>query len=343
MLAVASVIGASSLSFGCGSSAKDDDVLEGAVVPADGPCTTGAGTTVLSAGISRGIVVDDTHVYTATDSAIVRVPRGGGTRQILSESSSPTAFAVDESALYYFTSHPVDAPTTDGKGQSATALVRAPRDGGSPELLVDGVSGTAMLSDGKRLYWVDAGGVNKYVLADDTQSSVVLERGSMVQGMALGAGALFLAVTTLSAEGNGVSQHGSIQRIDIATGALTTVIDGLAFPLGLAIDEHRIYFIDGNDYRNATIQSARIDGADRTTLATASASSIAVDAHAVYVTTNDAILKIDKATGSSSTLVSGLDTPGNVVVDGGNVYWSNATSVAMSAVNPPYGLMTACK
>lgn len=161
--------------------------------------------------------------------------------------------------------------------------------------------------------------------------------------MALGVDALFLAVTTLSPAGNRVAQHGSIERIDLATGKLSTVIDGLAFPLGVALDAHRIYFIDGADGPNANVQSARTDGSDRSTLATTMASSIAVDAHAVYVTTNDAIVKIDKASGGSSTLVSGLDTPGNIVVSGGNVYWSNATGVAMSAPNPPYGLMTACK
>ena len=39
----------------------------------------------------------------------------------------------------------------------------------------------------------------------------------------------------------------------------------------------------------------------------------------------------------------GGQAPGYVAVRGGNIYWANASIVALSAKDPPYAVMTACK
>jgi hypothetical protein len=78
-------------------------------------------------------------------------------------------------------------------------------------------------------------------------------------------------------------------------------------------------------------------------MASAFASSVAVDAHAVYYTTNDSVMKVDKSGGSPVVVAGALESPGNVTVRGGNVYWVNATTASTSGPNPPYAIMTACK
>jgi hypothetical protein len=43
------------------------------------------------------------------------------------------------------------------------------------------------------------------------------------------------------------------------------------------------------------------------------------------------------------TVVSGLKSPGTLALGGGNVYWVDGTSVALSDPNPGHAVMTACK
>ena len=255
---------------------------------------------------------------------------------------SPVALAADATSLYYF-GH-VAGTTADAQGKVASggaALFALPLSGGTARVLVAGAYGRTMLSDGTTLYWDGFGAVNHVALAGGPATSTPLELGEVVEAMALGRDAVFLAVHRIGV--GGAAGSGSIRRMPRGGGAVSTVVEGLVHPTALALDEDRVYVVDARTFDSTIIESTRLDGTDRKTLATAPATSLAVDAHAVYYATQTSIAKIDLASGSTSEVVGGLLAPGHVAVRGGNVYWANATIVALSAKDPPYAIMTACK
>lgn len=331
---------ASCFLLACASHSSDAPAGGGAVV-VDGPCLGSSGPTFLVTGIARGIAVDDSFVYTATNDGIVRAPRAGGAVEKLASSGSPVALAADGTSLYFFGSHPAGAPDADGKVMSSLALYALPLTGGTPHILVDGAYGQVLLSDGTNLYSSDAAGVHQLPLAGGAGAVSMIERAATVEAMALGRDAIFLAVYTIGI--GGAPSAGSIRRMPRGGGAVSTIVSGLDHPTSLALDADRLYFTDAGSFDGAAVRSARLDGSDLTTIAMVASSSVAVDAHAVYYTSGDGIVKVDKASGASSELVTGLRTPGNLVIRSGNLYWANATSVALSDPDPPYGIMTACK
>jgi len=331
----------SCLLLACTARSSDVPASGGGVVVADGPCIGGGGPTFLVPGIARGIAVDDGFVYTATNDGIVRAPRAGGAVEKLASSESPVALAADGTSLYFFGSHPAGAPDAEGKVMSGLALYALPLTGGTPHILVDGAYGQVLLSDGTDLYWSDAAGVQQLPLAGGAGDVSTIERAATVEAMVLGRDAIFLAVYAIGIGGG--PSAGTIRRMPRGGGAVTTIVAALEHPTSLALDADRLYFTDAGSFDGAAVRSARLDGSDLTTIAKVASSSVAVDAHAVYYTSGDGIVKVDKASGASSELVTGLRTPGNLVIRGGNLYWANATSVALSDPDPPYGIMTACK
>jgi hypothetical protein len=321
----------------CGARSSDaGNGGAGADVAADGPCLGTSTATFLVPGIARGIAIDDTFVYTATNDGIVRAPRAGGAVEKLASTESSVALAADATSLYFFGSHPAGPPDGQGKVSSALALFTLPLAGGTPRLFVDGAYSNVLLSDGTNLFWPGAAGVEQLPLAGGARTTSPIEAAATIEAMALAHDAIYLAVYSI-ATGDGASS-GSIRRMPRGGGAITTILAGLQHPTSLALDDARLYFADED-----SIGSALLDGTDSRTIARVSSPSVAVDAHAVYYASDLAIVKVDKATGASSNVAMGLQTPGHLAIRGGNVYWANATRVSLSEPNPPYGIMSVCK
>lgn len=334
------------LSFGCTTQAASKGAASdgsGAAVSPDAACIGPSTATFLARGTARGLAVDEGFVYTASNAGVVRVPRAGGAVETLTAGESPVALAADDASLYVFSSHAVGAADPQGKVMSGLALFALPRAGGSARILVEGAYGTAMASDGNTLYWAAASGVQRLALAGGASTTTSLGH-ARVEGLALGRDAVFLAVSELGASGG--PAVGSVRHMAKAGGEVAMIVDGLDHVTSIALDEDRVYFTDAGSFdgSGATVRSARLDGSGVTTIANAVSSSVAVDAHAVYYTTESAIVKVDKASGSSTVVATGVRSPGNLTVRGGNLYWTNAAGgVAFSEVDPPYGIMTACK
>lgn len=321
-------------------SSSPETAADGAIVAPDAPCNTGPGTTTLSKGIARGVVVDDGFAYTANVTGLLRVRRTAGPPENLVSADSPVGLAIDATTAYFFAGYPAGMRDEAGKIGTNTGLFSIPLAGGSATRIVEDVWGENLISDGETLYWSVSDGVRRLRLGTTTPTQLPFGRIAQISGMALGRTALFLAMQTFD---GGVSA-GSIVRMPLSGEPMTTVLGGLQGPTSIALDERSIYFTDGySGSESARLVRVGIDGQGATTLATGVASSVAVDGHAVYYTTQNAVMKVAKADGAISRVAGGLDTPGYLTVHGGNVYWANATLVAMSAVDPPYALMTACK
>ena len=96
-----------------------------------------------------GLAIDDDWLYYWYDSAIVAVPKSGGTQTPLaSETEKVRNLLVDQGCLFW---------TTD-PDEVNTGKVRAARRGGEVVTLADGLASgnTFIVEDGSAFYWVDA-------------------------------------------------------------------------------------------------------------------------------------------------------------------------------------------
>jgi hypothetical protein len=215
---------------------------------------------------------------------------------------------------------------------------------GAPQILLDNVFGVPLATDGTWVWWAGVG-LSGIRLSDGTRAKFPLA-WALVTGLVVGDGALFAA---LQEPVNGSPPFGRIVRMSKDGTTVTTLVDNLPGPpLAFAVDEDTLYWstFEGG------ITRADLDGSHVALLESTPASSIAVDAHAVYFTTSGAsgsyhaigsLQKVPKTGGTPETIASGLDSPGKIALHGGNVYWVDGTEVAASDPNPGYAVMTACK
>jgi hypothetical protein len=324
----------------CTSCSSHTASPSGASVPADGACLTAGGTTTLAPTYAYALAFDESDVYAATPAGIVAFPLGGGSGTTIGPATEVDALAVANGSAYFVSSHPVGGPNAQGKTSSTTALYSMALASGSPQILVDNAFAMTVATDGTWLWWTGIG-LNAMQLPGGTPVAFPLAAGANVTALVVGDDSLFLGTQTLRKD---YTHYGSIVRASKDGTSVTPIFDDLADgPISLAVDESSVYWVDSNG-----VQSAALDGSGLTTLATTVASSIAVDAHAVYFTSNlgstsDTVQKVDKSGGTPVLVAGGLKSPGFLALHGGNVYWVDGTSVAMSDPNPGYAVMTACK
>lgn len=315
--------------------------VEGAAVPADGPCVTGAGVTTITAGYAYALAFDDTGLYAATGQGVVRFPLGGGQGTPLTPSGETDALAVAGGSAYFIASHPVGTPDPQGKTPSTTALYAMTLPGGTPQVLKDGAFAMQIASDGARVWWTGSGLTGMPVAGGDP-AQLPLDPGTSVASFAVGNDGLYLAARTVRSD---YTSAGSILRAAKDGSAVATVVGNLAdVPYAVALDADTVYWTTDH-----AIMSAGLDGSRVKTLLAVQASSLAVDAHAVYFTASSggpatgAVEKMPKDGGTPETIASGLKSPGEIALHGGNVYWVDGTSRALSDPDPGYAVMTACK
>jgi hypothetical protein len=272
---------------------------------------------------------------------IVQFPLAGGNGTTLTASTEVDALAVANGSAYYVSNHPAGPPNVQGRTSTTTALYRKALPNGDTQILQDGAWGTHLATDGSWV-WLAGALLKGFRLADGMQVTVSLPASASVEDFAMGSDALYVALLHLRPDN---THYGSIVRVSNDGSVVSTIVDSLPnFPFKIALDESAVYWIDFTG-----IMRAGLDGSGVSQVFNLAASSLAVDAHAVYFTTNDsgltteAVLKVPKGQGTPQTVASGLKTPGTVALHGGNVYWVDGTSASGSDPNPGYAVMTACK
>jgi hypothetical protein len=125
---------------------------------------------------------------------------------------------------------------------------------------------------------------------------------------------------------------GSVQKMSLSGGAVTTLVSGVATPQGIAVDATFVYW--ASEYGN-TISRIPIGGGAPTTLLSGvtDAMGVAVDASAIYFSTIDtgSVWKAPLSGGSPVLLGTTTAAAGGVTgvaVDAGHLYFGTYSTVA---------------
>ena len=138
---------------------------------------------ILAGETCRSLAVDETHVYCLGE-GIVRVPKAGGTLERLARKDAyEHALALDATHVYFDgilerrRTEPLLGASPCRGSQSAScvdpdpwidripALTALPKVGGPARTLAEGVSGTYVVLDARRAYWVSSGRIFRVELA----------------------------------------------------------------------------------------------------------------------------------------------------------------------------------
>jgi hypothetical protein len=299
---------------GCGVSCAS-------VASAPAKCTAGRCMFILASGQflgngggAVGVAADDTSVYwtnpTSTGGSVRKAPldglADGGSATVLASTQDVPGgnIVVDSTSVYWAAGNKILKAPKDGVA-----------DGGAPTVLaskqVEQPSGLAV--DANNVYWVTTGTPpNNYL--DGTVAMAPL--GGVPDG-----------------------------------GAPTVLAAGQAYPTGIAVEGTDVYWLNGGSTQvgvAGSVMSLRLvpPGGAPAVLATGTLydglSGVAVDGTSAYWSdsTTGSVMKAPLAGfpdgGAPTVLATGQTDPGDIVVDGGYVYWANSTNDA-SIVKAPVG------
>jgi hypothetical protein len=320
----------------CSSSKTASKQQVGAAVSGDAECDTNASPQMLLSAPDHGYAVTDEYLYVSTGYDLERVSRLGGDPTVIATMTS-NLVVTDGQTLFTFGSIPTEPADAGVKSSPEAGLFALPITSGGPTVAVLGASGSTLIAGSRGLYW-DTGSQVDF-LETGTSSPTTLtsfDDFAFVQRMALGSDYLYMTVGTST----GGNTHSAVRRVPLSGGPASTLLDNLAFPASLALDQSYVYVGDGD----GNVVRLNADGSDSLHLATfGGVVSMAVDQHNLYVAGESSIVKIDKNSGAMSALVAGLATPDSLTVFGGNVYWLASTRNTFSAGSAGQGVMTACK
>lgn len=175
----------------------------------------GAPTRILAGETCRALAVDEAHVYCLAE-GIVRVSKAGGAiERVAPKDAYEYALALDATHVFYSgiveqrRAEPREGPSPCRTSQSAScvdpdpfvdripSLLALPKAGGEGRALARGASGTFVVLDARRAYWISSGRVFRFELAGGTPV-VVSELGGdwPAQGLALDLSELFWVSAT---------------------------------------------------------------------------------------------------------------------------------------------------
>jgi hypothetical protein len=322
--------------------------IQSPVAP-DAPCNTPAGAiTTLAQGSAQSFAVDDSFAYVSDGHVITRYPLAGGAATSVLQTRDPAmapapgapkglgtsagpdqsdGFALGNGQLFYrAASNALGAFTVSGDAQMGPSFGAASYPRGN------------VAFDGKNLYVTYDGGAGWIVaqLPVDGSAPITtpLPASALVQNIVAGVDGAYVAMSSNPDQGNAL--QGSIVKIARGASGLTTLVTGLAVPVGVAVDESYVYFGASAYFGSGAIERARLDGSERTVLATPGTPYVAVDAHSVYFLVSYDMMKVDK-TGGTPKRILGAPDSAPFVVHGGSLYMMTRAGTGLA------GLVTACK
>jgi sugar lactone lactonase YvrE len=263
---------------------------------------------VLAAGENQpcGLALDAENIYWTVASGDVRkMPLAGGEITTLASGQNrPCSIVVDGPNVYWV------------NAASAGAIMTVTAAGGTPVKLADitGQPWKLAIRAGV-IYWTSqtAGSVSKMPEAGGIPTILAINQGTPV--------AIDVDATTLVWSSVGQSAIRSLALAPL--GAVTTLAEDQEAASSLRVQAGVAYWT--ND-ETGEVRRAALAGGAPVTLATSSGSyGLALDDRDVYFTDDGAgtIWRVPQAGGDATLLAEGQQLPGEIAVDGLNVYWVN--------------------
>src|SRR3972149_4112224 len=194
-----------------------------------------------------------------------------------------------------------------------------------------GTSRTAVISgkdsSGNTIYKGEDTGIT--ITSNQTTTSTVTLSPTPVT-LTSGQSPYHIAVDSTNTYWTDYATSGTVKKVSISGGTVTTLASGLNKPLDIAVDSTNVYWTEYNS--SGTVKKESISGGTVTTLASGQNNpyGIAVDSTNVYwtefTTSGGTVKKISISGGTATTLASGLSSPANITVDSTNVYWTEFTT-----------------
>lgn len=289
-----------------------------------------------------GITTDGTNLY-VTESGSGKVRKVALATREVTTLAGPSAF------------NPNDPPSVDGIGSDARFFFPA-----------------GVTTDGTNLYVADSGNqsIRKIVISTGSVSTLAGTAGVRGSGDGTGAGARFDYPQGITLEGTNLYvadyYNGSIRKIEIATGVVTTLATGLFTPSGITSDGAYLYVGEnqGNRISKVNISTGEIatvagstirgtvDGYG-TTARFDYPQGIVVDGPNLYVADsgNNSIRKIIIASGAVSTLAGVIAADGigsaasffvpiSITTNGTNLYVIDYAQSTIRKIVPSTGVVT---
>src|SRR3989304_7333019 len=194
-----------------------------------------------------------------------------------------------------------------------------------------GTSRTAVISgkdsSGNTIYKGEDTGIT--ITSNQTTTSTVTLSPTPVT-LTSGQSPYHIAVDSTNTYWTDYATSGTVKKVSISGGTVTTLASGLNKPYGIAVDSTNVYWAEFTT-SGGTVKKISISGGTATTLASglSSPANITVDSTNVYwteFTTTGTVKKVSISGGTVTTLASGLNEPWDIAIDSKNVYWTENNS-----------------
>jgi len=277
------------------------------------------GPTTLSSYGANGIALTETSVFFVNlEVGILSVPRNGGTTSIVYQKASaiesPAEIAVDEQSAYW----------TDFAGNRVMKIDLA---SGVITVLDTPSEPLGLKLRNGILYWASQAGLVGFVSVDGfTKGTYDVGAGSMPAELDVDDSAIY--VTDLSGP-TGPNQK--IERVDLDSGVVNVLTSNENDPGMIVVDDLYVYWGVGDDSGGELHSVAKMGG----TVSTLASSPLAIvgvglDAGSIYFTSfahseatvpQEGLYQLDRLTGITSNLASGLYYPRQLIVGSDGIYW----------------------
>jgi hypothetical protein len=192
-------------------------------------------------------------------------------------------------------------------------------DGGPAVLATGDQFAQTVVVDDKNVYWIKAESVGSGFTAPPPDGEVLqCAKCGCGQPTILASGQPVPFGGGLAIDAAGVYwTMGDVMKVPIGGGRLTNLAVAQNAYGALAVDATSVYWADDRG-----LMKSSTAGGEQTTLSSQAVVGIALDSTNVYYTTTDAVFAVSKNGGPPRLLARG-NGPGNIAVDGVNVYWTN--------------------